>query len=130
MREFDVHSNKDLEELFDILPDRIDTIRRIDNKNNVYHDCWIANDGTLIPQDLFNIIWHDETVIYRPIKEATSKDIGKLCYFWEGKDFAVGTLKEIGDDSTCDVYCMEDGRSGIWFTHCRRLTQKEWKELI
>lgn len=29
----------------------------------------------------------------------------------------------------CD-HCMEDGKSGIWFIHCRRLTKQEIEELF
>lgn len=63
-------------------------------------------------------------------KEATKIDVGKLCKFWTGKDYAFGILKEICDDSDVDIYCMEDGKNGIWFIHCRRLTKQEIEELI
>lgn len=123
-RIFDVKNEKDYADLWDILPDDINKIKkhteRINHfygKSDVYYTC------------LININWHDKTEITRPIQEATEADIGKLCYFWTGKDFAIGILKGIGDDSTLDIYCMEDSRSGVWFAHSRRLTKQEIEEL-
>ena len=122
---FDVHSDKDLEELFDILPDRIDKIKEIKLSASIR---WLANDGSFIPQDLFNINWHDETIIYRPIKEATSKDIGKLCIFWNKESDLphYARLFEIKDVKPCKYVAVNDDNT---YLHCRKLTQKEWEEL-
>ena len=128
---FDVHSDKDLEELFDILPDRIDKINKVDLSNSYNLNAgisWLANDGSFIPQDLFNINWYDETVIYRPIKEATSKDIGKLCIFWNKESDLphYARLFEIKDVKPREYVSVNDDNT---YLHCRKLTQKEWEEL-
>lgn len=128
-RIFDVENEKDMADLWDILPDSILKIEKdITDEDNPYNR-YYAKDYCYGGFSFININWHDKTEITRPIQEATEQDIGKICYFWEGKDSAVGILKGIGDDSTPDIYCMEDGKSGIWFIHCRRLTKQEIEEL-
>ena len=126
-RVFDIENEKDYADLWDIFP--ADTCKIELRKENDFYlyngTCFTA----CIPCDIIKINWHDKTEITRPIQEATEQDVGKLCYFWSGKDYAIGILKEIGDYSSLDVYCMEDGKSGIWFIHCRRLTKQEIEEL-
>ena len=127
-RIFDVENEKDMADLWDILPDKY---IKIQGKTN----CAILlseEDGcgmTLYP-NIININWHLKTEITRPIQEATEADIGKLCKFWSGKDYAFGILKEIGDHSSVDVYLMDNSVNGIWFIHCRRLTKQEAEKLI
>ncbi|MBP5470986.1 MAG: hypothetical protein J6Z11_17285, partial [Candidatus Riflebacteria bacterium] len=99
-------------------------------KNKAYNTYSSEHIDDFYETAMLKINWHDKTEITRLIQEATEQDIGKLCYFWEGKDFAFGILRGIGDDSTPDVYCMEDSRSGVWFIHCRRLTKQEIEELL
>lgn len=131
-RIFDIENEKDMADLWYILPDDVVRIRQSTDTNR--SNLPVNNYDTekflsYYVTGMLQINWHDKTEITRPIQEATEQDIGKLCYFWEGKDFAFGMLKGIGDDSTLDIYCMEDGRSGIWFAHCRRLTKQEIEEL-
>lgn len=130
-RVFDVNNEKDMADLWDILPDDIEKIE-LEEANGYNRFCYKkvgACEHSISSLKLIAINWHNKTEITRPIQEATEQDIGKLCYFWEGKDFAIGVLKGIGDDSTLDIYCMEDGKSGVWFAHCRRLTKQEIEEL-
>lgn len=125
-RIFDVENEKDMADLWDILPDDVYKIKK--EEHNRFNTLMYFLDGHSIrPYLILN--WHDKTEITRPIQEATEADIGKICYFWSGKDYAIGELKEIGDDTTLDIYCMGDSRSGFWFAHCRRLTKQEIEEL-
>lgn len=126
-RIFDVENADDMALLWSILPSGINKLSP--NKLSQELSLWSDLNLYTLPIGLIKINWHDKTEITRPIQEATEQDIGKLCYFWEGKDFAIGVLKGIGDDSTLDIYCMEDGKSGVWFAHCRRLTKQEIEEL-
>lgn len=119
-RIFDVENEKDMADLWDILPEEI---------KKLYHESDCIDEKTASIERFIKINWHDKTEITRPIQEASEQNIGKLCYFWTGKDSTIGILKEIGDYSTLDNYCMEDGKGGIWFVHCRRLTKKEISEL-
>ena len=124
-RVFDIENEKDYADLWDIVPENIVAIEKSIQDSVIYR----TNLGIRSGYQYIKIKWHDKTEITRPIQEATEQDVGKLCYFWSGKDYAIGILKGIGDDSSADVYCMEDGKSGIWFIHCRRLTKQEIKEL-
>lgn len=125
-RIFDVKNAEDMALLWDILPDDVYKIKK--EEHNRFNALMYFLDGHSIrPYLILN--WHDKTEIVRPIQEATEADIGKLCKFWTGKDFAIGILEIIGDKSSLDVYCMEDSRSGVWFAHCRRLTKQEIEEL-
>jgi len=132
-RIFDILSEKDYTDLWDIVPDKVYKIARgiCDSDIRLWYNtprgktsanCYLC--------DFLKINWHDKKEIIRPKSEATEADIGKLCKFWTGKDYAIGILKEICADSDVDIYCMENGKSGIWFIHCRRLTKQEIEELI
>lgn len=126
-RIFDIENEKDMADLWDILPDYIDTIRGMNRC-----DPFLFSKGKcemMFQANLIAINWHDKTEITRPIQEATEADLGKLCKFWSGKDYSIGILIEIGDNSDIDIYCMEDGKNGSWFIHCRRLTKQEIEEL-
>ena len=127
-RIFDIENEKDYADLWDILPDFINKIKR--NEPADYNlVCYINNPNVDILR-FIKINWHDKTEITRPIQEATEQDLGKLCKFWSGKYYAIGILNKIDNDNlSLNIYCMEDGRTGIWFTHCRKLTKQEIEEL-
>lgn len=68
------------------------------------------------------------------IQEATEKDIGKLCKFWNGKgigsesDCYIGILKQFFPGQG-RPYNMKNNAILI-YDHCRRLTEEEIKEII
>lgn len=122
-RVFDIDNEKDMQDLWNILPDDINKIESFGTYNRFYNSCSHET------HDFIKINWHDKTEITRPIQEATEADIGKLCYFWTGKDYAIGILVNMYGDDDLSTYCMENGKDGIWFAHCRRLTKQEIEEL-
>jgi hypothetical protein len=64
-------------------------------------------------------------LVEEPVKEATEKDIGKLCYFWDDEsENAVGVLEKM-DESIPYPYRNKDG----FYYHCRRLTPAEVAEI-
>lgn len=103
---FDTDNADDMARLWDILPDDVYKIENRFEDFDEYYFEGFKGEGH-IDADLILIDWHGKTEITRPIQEATDDDVGKLCKFWTGKDSAVGILKEIGDYSSADVYCME-----------------------
>ena len=125
-RIFDRENEKDMADLWDILPNSISKIKKANYPDTL--DTLYFQNGTQL-SSIFNIDWHDKTEITRPIQEATEADLGKICIFWSGKDYAIGILKEIENSSDIDIYGMEDGKNGSWFIHCRRLTKQEIEEL-
>ena len=127
-RIFDVENKKDMADLWDILSDEVVKIKK--QAYGPSFKYYGNNDDVISITSIININWHDKTEITRPIQEATEADIGKLCKFWSGKDYAIGILKEIDNSSDIDIYGMEDGKNGSWFIHCRRLTKQEIEELI
>lgn len=123
-RIFDIENEKDMQDLWDILPECIVKIK----KNKGYNTYSSRNIGDFYETEMLKINWHDKTVIIRPIQEATEADIGKLCYFWE-KDFDkhfVGLLGFIDNASDNKKYQMH---AGYWWSHARRLTKQEIEEL-
>lgn len=129
-RVFDVENEKDMADLWDILPDEVIKIKL--SEGFVYYDGGDEKEYFEM-SELLKIKWHDKTEIYRPIKEATKEDVGKLCKFWyrDNKDAVFGILEGIDEinDEDCGFakfYCMKDGHD---FYHCRRLTKQEIKEL-
>ena len=124
-RIFDVENEKDMQDLWNILPDDIVRISPMINKEISYLEYKDDEDKT----DLFKIEWHKKTEITRPIQECTEQDIGKLCYFWSAdnpNDKAYGILSSIGTENGEKYYTIDDA---CFYEHCRRLTKQEIEEL-
>lgn len=129
-RIFDVENEKDMQDLWDIVPENIVKIRKgYKSEDGYYYNFYDTNYIEGFYETAFLIIdWHDKKEIKRPIQEATEADIGKLCRFWndESEDF-FGRLGHIGDKYfTMIAPVYED----LQFLHCRRLTKQEIEELI
>ena len=127
-RIFDVENEKDMQDLWDILPDWASLIKRADKSYN--YDSMFSK-GAAFARDccILKINWHDKTEITRPIQEATEQDIGKLCYFWSvdnPNDKAYGILSSIGTENGEKYYIIDDA---CFYEHCRRLTKQEIEEL-
>ena len=123
-RVFDIENEKDMQDLWDILPIGIIRIRKNETQNTFWSELFFQN----IPSGFIQINWHDKKEVTRPIQEATEADVGKLCRFWndESEDF-FGRLGHIGDKYfTMIAPAYED----LQFLHCRRLTKQEAEELI
>lgn len=122
-RIFDVENEKDMADLWDILPDKITKITKPEIKGL---PCFSGYDS-MRTSDLIKINWHDKTEITRPIQEATEADAGKLCRFWndKGEEF-FGRLGHIGDKYFTMIAPVYEN---IQFLHCRRLTKQEIEEL-
>ena len=136
-RVFDVENEKDMVDLWDILPDEIIRIRDTSEayKEGFYSYETEKNKDYYITT-MLKINWHDKTEITRPIQEATGADVDKLCVFWndiyeEENDF--GILAEIGgvDKPYRLDNKLADGVDGeeLWYDHARRLTKQEIEEL-
>ena len=126
-RIFDIENEKDMADLWDILPENIYKLVK-----DEYQASLLDKNGKYIftvPYRLIKINWHDKTEITRPTQEATEVDIGKLCYFWdddeEFKGYAILTLKDVAGGKP---YYIADGNTT--YDHCRRLTKEEIEEII
>lgn len=118
-RIFDIENEKDMADLWNILPHNINIVMRYKDKTYRFFE-----DGMFIFEcSWLRINWHDKEEITRPIQEATEADIGKLCKGWNGEDDAIILLK--GMDA--DGYFVDD-HCWCW-KHCRRLTKQEIEEL-
>ena len=129
-RIFDRENEKDMVDLWDIIPESIVKIRKgYKTEDGYYYNYYDTNYIEGFYESAFLLIdWHDKTEITRPIQEATEADIGKLCYFWE-KDFDkhfVGLLGFIDNTSDNKKYQM---LGGYWWSHARCLTKQEIEEL-
>ena len=123
-RIFDVENEKDMHDLWEILPNSINHIHKYGN-NGLWND--VAKQGYLI----INIKWHNKNTLSRPIQEATEADIGKICVFWTTKQTFIGELCHIEGTDTGKYYEMSAPIAGnLDFLHCRRLTKQEIEELV
>jgi len=118
-RVFDVENEKDMADLWGILPDDVKRIFPV--KRGINHIEFEDDEFNTI---LFKINWHDKTEITRPIQEATFDDIGKICIFWDMGGCYYGVLTNVGDYKF--KYQMDN--NSTW-QHCRRLTKQEIEEL-
>lgn len=124
-RIFDTDNEKDMADLWDILPDEVLEIR----KNVDMATCFFVT-GTYwgsIPAEIIKINWHNKTEITRPIQEATEQDIGKLCMFWDMDNEVeyFGILSRIYKEGKYHYLSRREDD----FVHCRRLTKQEIEEL-
>lgn len=121
-RIFDVENKKDMQDLWDILPDAVEKLSSVMGIRVRIS----TNTGCSTETNLFAIKWHDKTEITRPIQGAIEQDIGKLCKFWDDNShYYYGILEKIGSHSSCYY-----NQNNIDFEHCRRLTKQEIEELI
>lgn len=127
-RIFDVENEKDMADLWDILPDDVYEIEKYpDGVVDPFAGFCVPSKH--IPcRTLIKINWHDKTEITRPIQEATEQDAGKLCYFWDDDGtLAYGILSEVIHEKIKSLkYGCCEGRR---WTHARRLTKQEIEEL-
>lgn len=125
-RIFDIENEKDMADLWDILPECITKIKKNKSCNyNTYSSEYIDD---FYETGMLKINWHDKTEITRPIQEATEADAGKLCYFWDDDGtIAYGLLSEIiiKKRKSLKYGCCEGRR----WTHARRLTKQEIEEI-
>lgn len=126
-RVFDIKNEKDMQDLWGILPDDIDKIEKYPDGVIDPFAGFCAPSIPLECRSLIKINWHDKTEITRPIQEATEQDIGKLCAFWDYKDeIRYGKLDRIFNVGKTTFYSLEDIRD---YDHARRLTKQEIEEL-
>lgn len=120
-RIFDVENEKDMADLWDTLREDINKIEQFGPYNRFYTSYHHET------HDLIKINWHDKTEITRPIQEATKKDIGMLCCFWnnKGEEF-FGRLGNITRNTFIMITPLYED---LEFSHCRRLTKQEIEEL-
>ena len=128
-RIFDVENEKDMADLWNILPDNIEKIKQRfqDGSGIVY--CTTTGSCVFDSMGIIKINWHDKTEITRPIQEATEADVGKLCVFWEkGQHNAYGVLESVVHTKN-GGYDYQSAENRL-YSHCRRLTKQEIEELI
>ena len=70
-RIFDIENEKDMQDLWSILPDDVFKITK-QTYNDTYDLLWYNNGET--SKSLFGINWHDKTEITRPTQEATEQE--------------------------------------------------------
>lgn len=128
-RIFDVDNEKDMADLWDILPDDVEKIE-VEEANGYNRFCYKkvgACEHSISSLKLIAINWHGKTEITRPIQEATEQDIGKLCAFWEyWGEVRYGRLGGIRKQDEITFYSLEGIEE---YHHCFRLTKQEIEEL-
>ena len=124
-RIFDVDNEKDMADLWGILPDDVKRIFPV--KRGINHIEFEDDEFNTI---LFKIKWHDKTEIIRPTQEATEDDIGKICYFWNDDDPPeYGQLLYVSSSPEDREGKYQQGHNEGSWSHCRRLTKQEIEEL-
>lgn len=117
-RIFDVDNPQDVEDLFDIIPDRYIRITRTDpgHLRVCSTDCAVDFTAPIV------INWRNKTKITRPVDE--TQWIGKLCWFWDKNDQPfIAVLKRIESDAIYK-YITTDGEN---YKCCRPVRRDEVK---
>ena len=130
-RIFDVENEKDMADLWNILPDMVKRIEKDDvdsSETTIPYNRYMGSDYCIGGCPYIAINWRDKTEITRPIQEATDADIGKLCLFWgKGQRNAYGVLESVTRMKN-GGYDYQSTENRL-YSHCRRLTKQEIKEL-
>lgn len=133
-RIFDIENEKDMADLWEIVPDEAEKARKVKtgieflDKDN--EPCLYIHDGDG-GASIIKINWHNKTEITRPIQEVTEQDIGKICMFsypQEDVSKVIGILRNI-KKTTDGKNCYKMYGNRLWYIKCRRLTKKEIEEL-
>lgn len=124
-RQFDIENEKDMQDLWNILPDEINIIEKhFDTEFNRY----CIGDKVICNSYLIKINWRDKKEITRPVYEITDQDIGKICCFWEEKQKIYSKLHHVEKGILgAKTYFINNYDS---YPNCRRLTKTEIEELI
>lgn len=128
-RIFDIENEKDYADLWDILPDSVERIKK--NEPDAALTRYLYSDSSIFVSKVLKIDWHDKTEITRPIQEVTEQDIGKLCMFsypQEDVSKVIGILRNI-KKTTDGKNCYKMYGNRLWYIKCRRLTKQEIEEL-
>lgn len=126
-RIFDVENEKDMQDLWNIVPDDASYAKKTSDGATFY-----SFDGVSLYYtcELININWHDKTEITRPMQEATEADVGKLCIFWNDTNGLNLPVYKVLFGIKNGLYETFDGISiNTIYTHARRLTKQEIEEL-
>lgn len=126
-RIFDIENEKDMQDLWNIVPDNASYAKKTIDGATIY-----SFDGVPLYYscELIKINWHDKTEITRPIQEATEQDVGKICAFWNNEDIYYGMLGVIRTYQGTIYYVLETHLyEDAEYLHCRRLTKQEIEEI-
>ena len=125
-RIFDVENEKDMQDLWGIVPDDSSYAKKTSDGATFYS---FDDEPLYYTCEIIAINWHDKTEITRPIQEATEQDIDKLCVFWDDDDELphYGILDRIDGET----YHLRINISPYTecYLHCRRLTKQEIEDL-
>ncbi len=120
-RIFDTQNEKDMQDLWDILPYNINRVMRYTDKTYKFFE----DEIFVFECSWLRINWHDKTEeIVRPMLEATEADLEKWCCFWNNcwEDIIIGKLTVVDRDKGRTYYKLNNY---AFFNHCRRLTKQE-----
>lgn len=138
-RIFDIENEKDMADLWDILPEEIKTIYKDSNGFPVYFTKSPEIDGVIpSPVGIFKINWHDKTEITRPIQEAT-EDKPQVGDIWE-TDLHICYIVKVADNTVEFIFrskpyydgikyqtatCSDNFFKALWQFKCKSKTSLE-----
>lgn len=105
-RIFDIENEKDMQDLWDILPDDVERLKK--NQPNTEYCVYVYSDLAMFITKMLKINWHDKTEITRPVNYENM--IGCVVYFYNEPEYkSLGVLKEEIDGRT-----FIDELGGYW----------------
>lgn len=124
-RIFDIENEKDYADLWDILPDDVERIRK--NDPNTEYSVYLYSDSSIFVCKVLKINWHDKTEITRPVNYEDM--IG--CVGWFGSK-SIKTTLSILKSVDCTYgnpwFECKDGRHWDDFTPAKKSELKFWGE--
>lgn len=124
-RIFDIENEKDMQNLWDILPDWATTIKKTEK------DCvfLISENGIKYGPQYIKINWHDKTEITRPVDY--EKMVGCVGWFWDNTEDCkvLGILIKYNEEKPLYPFCRNTTVSFYSHFHPAKKSElKFWEE--
>lgn len=125
-RIFDIYNKKDYADLWDILPDDVERIRK--NDPNTEYSVYLYSDSSIFVCKVLKINWHDKTEITRPVDYESM--IGCVGWFWDNDDEeeSLGVLTEYNPETGFPFVKGNNGNTYFNFRPAKKSELKFWGE--
>lgn len=125
-RIFDIENEKDMADLWNILPDEIYEIRKGGGDSELDNTFFFKNG--YVSTVLISINWHDKTEIIRPVDYESM--IGCIGWFWDSSECSkvIGILTKYEGKRTIEPFCRNEAAHYASFRPAKKSELKFWGE--
>ena len=125
-RIFDIKNEKDMADLWDILPEEVVKIEK--DKLNTEYCVYICSSLAIHKTKILKINWHDKTEITKPIDYESM--IGCVGWFWDNDDEeeSLGVIAEYNPETGFPFVKGNNGNTYFNFRPAKKSELKFWED--